>query len=54
MNFKFGVLYAKQGQTTDDEVFSNGRVRFHSQSTKVPFASQEIVIHYHQSFVETF
>ena len=25
MNFKFGVLYAKQGQTTDDEMFSNGK-----------------------------
>lgn len=24
VNFKFGVVYAKQGQTTDDEVFSNG------------------------------
>jgi len=25
VNFKFGILYAKQGQTTDDEVFSNGK-----------------------------
>lgn len=25
VNFKFGVLYAKQGQTTDDEMFSNGK-----------------------------
>ena len=24
VNFKFGVLYAKAGQTTDDEMFSNG------------------------------
>lgn len=24
MNFKFGVLYAKDGQLTDDEMFSNG------------------------------
>ncbi|XP_068729084.1 GTPase-activating Rap/Ran-GAP domain-like protein 3 [Montipora capricornis] len=26
VNFKFGVLYARQGQTTDDEVFSNETV----------------------------
>lgn len=26
VNFKFGVLYAKQGQTTDDEMFSNVKV----------------------------
>lgn len=26
VNFKFGVVYAKQGQTTDDEVFSNVNV----------------------------
>ncbi|KAL9988754.1 hypothetical protein ACROYT_G003237 [Oculina patagonica] len=26
VNFKFGILYAKQGQTTDDEVFSNVHV----------------------------
>lgn len=25
VNFKFGVLYAKDGQLTDDEMFSNGR-----------------------------
>lgn len=25
MNFKFGVLYAKVGQTSDDEMFSNGK-----------------------------
>lgn len=24
VNFKFGVLYAKEGQLTDDEMFSNG------------------------------
>lgn len=24
VNFKFGVLYALAGQTTDDEMFSNG------------------------------
>lgn len=24
MNFKFGVLFAKDGQLTDDEMFSNG------------------------------
>lgn len=24
VNFKFGVLYAKDGQLTDDEMFSNG------------------------------
>ena len=25
MNFKFGLLYAKAGQRTDDEMFSNGK-----------------------------
>lgn len=24
MNFKFGVLFAKDGQLTDDDMFSNG------------------------------
>lgn len=24
VNFKFGVIYAKEGQTTDDEMLSNG------------------------------
>lgn len=24
VNFKFGILYAKDGQLTDDEMFSNG------------------------------
>lgn len=27
VNFKFGVLYAKDGQLTDDEMFSNGEHR---------------------------
>ena len=27
VNFKFGVLYAKAGQRTDDEMFSNGNER---------------------------
>lgn len=25
VNFKFGVIYMKQGQTTDDEILSNGK-----------------------------
>lgn len=25
VNFKFGVLYAKEGQTSDDEFFCNGQ-----------------------------
>lgn len=25
VNFKFGVLFAKEGQLTDDEMFSNGK-----------------------------
>lgn len=25
MNFKFGVIYAREGQTTDDEMLSNGK-----------------------------
>lgn len=29
VNFKFGVLYAKDGQLTDDEMFSNGRCPLH-------------------------
>ena len=28
MNFKFGVIYAKDGQITDDEMFSNSRLAF--------------------------
>lgn len=26
VNFKFGVLYAKAGQASDDEMFSNGKM----------------------------
>lgn len=26
VNFKFGLLYAKAGQKTDDEMFSNGKM----------------------------
>ena len=26
VNFKFGVLYAKNGQKSDDEMFSNGKL----------------------------
>ncbi len=26
MNFKFGVIYAKAGQVTDNEMFSNGKL----------------------------
>lgn len=29
VNFKFGVLYAKTGQETDDEMLSNGELSFH-------------------------
>lgn len=25
VNFKFGIVYMKQGQTTDDEMLSNGK-----------------------------
>lgn len=28
VNFKFGVLFAKDGQLTDDEMFSNGKSRY--------------------------
>jgi len=28
VNFKFGVLYARAGQKTDNEMFSNGRNLF--------------------------
>ena len=27
MNFKFGILLALPGQQTDDEMFSNGKLR---------------------------
>lgn len=30
VNFKFGVLYAKDGQLTDDEMFSNGEHHHYS------------------------
>lgn len=26
MNFKFGVIYARKGQITDDEMLSNGKL----------------------------
>lgn len=26
VNFKFGVIYMKQGQTSDDEILSNGKI----------------------------
>ena len=26
MNFKIGVLYAKDGQSSDDDFFSNGKI----------------------------
>lgn len=26
VNFKFGVIYAREGQTTDDEMLSNGKL----------------------------
>lgn len=26
VNFKFGVIYAREGQTTDDEMLSNGKI----------------------------
>lgn len=28
VNFKFGVIYMKQGQTTDDEILSNGKDKY--------------------------
>lgn len=27
MNFKFGVIYAKSGQRTDNEMYCNGKVK---------------------------
>lgn len=26
VNFKFGIIYMKQGQATDDEILSNGNI----------------------------
>ena len=26
VNFKFGILYTQPGQTSDDEMFSNGKI----------------------------
>lgn len=26
VNFKFGIIYMKQGQTSDDEILSNGKI----------------------------
>lgn len=40
VNFKFGVLYAKDGQLTDDEMFSNGK-SLHTQL----FCDVEILKH---------
>lgn len=30
VNFKFGVIYMKHGQTTDDEILSNGKTPIHN------------------------
>ena len=49
INFKFGIVYAKHGQLTDDEMLSNGKknfVRFHIVWTRFNF---EIVISEHGS-----
>lgn len=36
VNFKFGIIYMKQGQTTDDEILSNGKVLFNKlMSTRI-------------------
>lgn len=34
VNFKFGIIYMKQGQTSDDEILSNGKdsIVFHNLS----------------------
>lgn len=31
MNFKFGVLYCKEGQTSDEEMYNNGKNIFTSE-----------------------
>lgn len=36
VNFKFGVIYMKQGQITDDEILSNGKI-FHDCQSKNSF-----------------
>lgn len=36
MNFKFGVLFAKDGQLTDDEMFSNGECPRHLSANRTP------------------
>jgi hypothetical protein len=35
INFKFGIVYAKHGQLTDDEMLSNGNFRFKININKI-------------------
>lgn len=42
VNFKFGVLYTKPQQVTDDEMFSNGMIKLMAEQTGL----KELVIFY--------
>jgi hypothetical protein len=61
VNFKFGVLYTRPGQTTDDEMFSNGEYsyrlwRLQSGSVRqiISTSSQAILINLPSVFVDKF
>lgn len=40
VNFKFGVIYMKQGQSSDDEILSNGK---YSNSFTTPLLNLTII-----------
>ena len=33
MNFKFGVVYSVEGQSSDDEMYGNGRSHYYLQTS---------------------
>lgn len=40
VNFKFGVIYMKQGQSSDDEILSNGK---YSNSFTIPLLNLALI-----------
>lgn len=44
MNFKFGVLYAKEGQTSDDDMYNNGRSQVKGHRSKVNSYHKQFLI----------
>lgn len=44
MNFKFGVLYCKEGQTSDEEMYNNGKNAFRLE-TETDHAILRVLVH---------